>query len=155
MHRSPFTEAQTPKKKKTRKAMKRCRKVKHQANKKQFKMTKLEEPFSLSKAAMPTINNADNKHCCHHHGNPTGSCHHHHGKPANSLHHSHGSPAGFLQLPSTLNIPTVTKPHRFQTDIKTWPRPYNPVPFTAPVHSDCSSDGDWGQHQTGGEGENQ
>ena len=53
--RSVFAEAQSPRKKKTGEARKRCRKVNHQANKKQFKMRKLEESFSISKEAMPTF----------------------------------------------------------------------------------------------------
>ena len=51
---SPFVKSQTPQKK-TRDSKKRSRKVNHQASRKQYNVRRLEEPFSLSKAAMPTI----------------------------------------------------------------------------------------------------
>ena len=50
---SPFTKPQTPRKK--NRDSKRSRKVNHQVNNKQYKVQKLEESFSLSKAAMPTL----------------------------------------------------------------------------------------------------
>ena len=51
----PFVKLQTPKIKKTKSPKKRNRKVNHQASRKQYKVRQLEEPFSLSKAAMPTF----------------------------------------------------------------------------------------------------
>ena len=52
--RSPCMRSQTPKRKKTKNLKKRSRKVNHQASRKQYKV-KLEEPFSLSKAAKSTF----------------------------------------------------------------------------------------------------
>ena len=125
----------TPKKKKTGEARKRSRKVNPQAKRKQFKMRKLEEPFSLSEAAVPTFMLAPM---------PTASIA---STAMATLQVPFTTATATLpvsfKLPSTLNTPTVPKPQGSSQTSKTWPRPYTPVPLTAPVHSDWSLDEEW------------
>ena len=93
---SPFAKVQTPKKKKTKEAKKGSRKVNHQDNRKQFKMKKLEEPFSLSKAPMPTTITA-----------------------ATTM----ATLTVSSKLPRSLNTPSMPKPLGSSQMSKTWPSP--------------------------------
>ena len=47
------------------------------------------------------------------------------------------------ELPNTLTTPFISKPQGSRQTSKTWPGLYTPMPLTAPVHSDWSSDEDW------------
>ena len=118
----------------------------HQANRKQLKMRKLEDPFLLTKVAIPTFTLALT---------PTTST------TATSMATLPVPPTtatATLPLPfttakaillvsskppSTLNTTTMPKPQNTNQTSKTWPRPYTLVPLTAPVHSNWSSGEDW------------
>ena len=109
-------------------------------------MRKLEEPFSLSNAAMPTFMLAPM---------PTTSTT---ATTTATLLVPTTTTLATLQipfttdmaalpasskLPSTLNTPPMPKPQGSRQTSKTWPRPYTPVPLTVPVHSDQFLDEDW------------
>ena len=113
----------------------RSRKVNHQASRKQYKVRQLEEPFLLSKAAMPTFTLA----VSHQQQTllPPPQC-----KPLSS----HQT----AQHLSTCTNCAQSK--SIQSNIQIMAKvPYTPVPFSSPVHSDCCLRGGLGWHQAEGE----
>ena len=99
-------------------------------------MRRLEEPFSLSKVAVPTFMLAS-------------------APRRNTATTAMATLPVPSKPPSTLNTLTVPKPQTSSQTSKSWPRCYTPVSLSAPVHSDWSSGGELGWNKAKGKRENQ